>query len=436
MFSAEKISEKIKNLSLIKIKGVVKQVIGLVVEAKGPRGAIGDMCYIISKKDKQQMFLEIVGFKEGRTLLMPLGEMQGIVSGDEVIALEKPFVVKVGENLRGRILNGLGQPIDNKGEIISEDEYPVYAVPPHPLKRKRITNPLVLGVRSIDTLLTCGMGQRLGIFSGSGVGKSMLLGMIARNTSADINVIALVGERGREVREFIERDLGEEGLQRSIVIVATSNQPSLVRINAAFVATAIAEYFRDKGENVLFMMDSVTRLAFAQRDIGLAIGEPPATKGYPPSVYTLLPRLLERTGTSQQGSITGLYTVLVEGDDLSDPIADQVRSILDGHIVLSRDLANRGHYPAIDILASISRVMVDIVSKEQLQLATMLKETLAVYRDAEDLINIGAYVDGSNKKIDFAKSKIEEINNFLKQDFNDNVHFQESLNKLAEIFKY
>lgn len=431
----EKYHQYLNKIETIKHKGKIVQVIGLVMESQGPAVAIGDLCMVERSGDKEPLPVEVVGFKNNSALLMPLGDLSGVGPGSEVVAETRPLTVKVGEELIGRVLNGLGNPIDGKGPILTEKEYPIVNLPPDPLRRSRIKEILTLGVRALDGLLTCGKGQRIGIFSGSGIGKSLLLGMIARNTSANINVIALVGERGREVRDFIERDLQEKGLSRSVVIVATSDQPALIRLKAAQVAHAVAEYFRDEGQDVLFMMDSITRLCFAQREVGLAIGEPPTTKGYTPSVYAMLPRLLERSGTSDKGSITGLYTVLVEADDMGDPVADQVRSILDGHIVLSRELATQGHYPAIDVLQSVSRVMLDIVSPEHLNLANRLKEILAIYRDAQDLINIGAYVAGSNPKIDYARSMIDEVNRFLRQDINEFADFSDTLNRLQSLFK-
>lgn len=375
----------------------------------------------------------MVGFKENKILLMPLGELEGIGPGCEVVACGQSFSVGVSPDLLGRVLDGLGNPIDGLGPITYEKEYSVNNSPPNPLQRKRITEPLSFGVRAIDGILTCGKGQRVGIFSGSGIGKSTLLGMIARNTSADVNVIALVGERGREVREFLEKDLGEEGLRRSVVIVATSDQPALVRIKGAMVATTIAEYFRDQGQDVMLMMDSVTRFAMAQREVGLAVGEPPATRGYTPSVFALLPKLLERSGTSMKGTITGLYSVLVDGDDHNEPIADAVRGILDGHIVLSRDLAMQNHYPAIDVMASISRVMNDIVSAEQLDAAGIIKNILATYRDAKDLIDVGAYAKGSNPKIDYAISMIDKVNNYLRQGIDECFNYAQSAEQLKEL---
>ncbi len=398
--------------------GVVTQVVGLTVEAEGPGANLGEVCYI-ERFGQPPVKAEVVGFREKKLLLMPLGELTGIGPGSLVTAHRSALSVKVGPQILGRILDGLGNPIDNNGQLRERLSYPLHNQPPNPLERKRIQEPLSVGVRAIDGLLTCGNGQRIGIFAGSGVGKSTLLGMMARNTAADVNVIGLIGERGREVRDFLERDLGEEGLKRSVVIVATSDQPALVRLKGAYVATAVAEYFRDQGLNVLFMMDSVTRFAAAQREIGLAIGEPPATRGYPPSVFALLPRLLERTGPGERGTITAFYTVLVEGDDMNEPVADSVRGILDGHIVLSRRLADQGHYPAIDVLASVSRVMPEVVSPEHLQKAARVKELLAVYEEMADLINIGAYESGTNQRVDEAIAYDAAIRDFLRQSVNE-----------------
>ncbi len=412
----QKLTNAINECVPIKLTGKVTQVVGLVIETKGPTVSVGELCYIMSKfPNVPPIPAEVVGFREGFVMLMPIGEMQGVGPGCEVVAAQKTLQVKVGEELLGRVLDGLGNPMDGLGPILSTEFYPLQAAPPHPLMRPRITENLYVGVRAIDGLITMGDGQRIGIMAGSGVGKSTLLSMIARNTEADISVIGLVGERGREVRDFIERDLGEEGLKRSVVVVATSDQPALVRIKGAMTATAIAEYFRDQGHKVILMMDSVTRFAMAQREVGLTIGEPPATRGYTPSVFALLPKLLERAGTSDTGSITGIYTVLVDGDDMNEPIADAVRSILDGHIVLSRSIAAQNHYPAIDVLASVSRVMVEVVAPEHLQAAQRLRALMAVYKDAEDLIHIGAYVKDSGKRIDEAISKIDSINEFLCQ---------------------
>lgn len=411
-----KFTEAVQNCQSMKLIGKVTQVIGLVIESQGPTVSLGELCYIKSHfPDVLPVPAEVVGFREGYVMLMPVGEMQGIGPGCEVVSAQKTLNVKVGPELLGRVLDGLGNPMDDKGPLLCKTEYPLQADPPPPLTRPRIKDNLYVGVRAIDGLITMGEGQRIGIMAGSGVGKSTLLSMIARNTEADISVIALVGERGREVRDFIERDLGEEGMKRSVVVVATSDQPALVRIKGAMTATAIAEYFRDQGHKVVLMMDSVTRFAMAQREVGLTIGEPPATRGYTPSVFALLPRLLERAGTSEKGSITGIYTVLVDGDDMNEPIADAVRSILDGHIVLSRKIAAQNHFPAIDIMPSVSRVMNEVVSPEHLKAAQQMRQLMAVYRDAEDLIHIGAYVKGSSAKIDEAVQKIDAINAFLCQ---------------------
>ncbi|WIF94635.1 flagellar protein export ATPase FliI [Caminicella sporogenes] len=423
----------LENTNLIRYSGRVSKLIGLTIESLGPAVEIGEVCYIYPLKGGLPIKSEVVGFKGEIVLLMPLGEMNGIGPGSKVIATGQSLHVNVGDELLGRILDGLGNPIDGKGQLITKKKYPVNNQPPNPLTRKKITEILPLGIKAIDGLLTCGKGQRIGIFAGSGVGKSTLMGMIAKNTKADINVIALIGERGREVREFIENELQEEGLKRSVVIVATSDQPALVRTKGALLATAIAEYFRDKGKDVLLMMDSLTRFSMAQREVGLAVGEPPVTRGYTPSVFAVLPKLLERAGNSEKGSITGLYTVLVDGDDMNEPITDAVRGILDGHIVLSRKLANQGHYPAIDILSSVSRVMPNIVDEEHLMSARNFQEILSVYKEAEDLINIGAYSKGSNRKIDLAIEKIDSFNNFLKQGVNDKFEFEDTLLKLKSL---
>ena len=416
---------------IVKI-GRVEEIIGLVICSIGPPVAVGEMCRITSPEGGY-VPAEVVGFRGNRVMLMPLGSLEGIAPGHLVSSEREPFRVPVGIGLLGRVLDGLGHPIDSAGPLMAEGMRSALGAPPDPLKRARIKEPIATGIRTIDALLTCGKGQRIGIFSGSGVGKSILLGMIARNTSAQANVIALLGERGREVREFIEKYLGEEGLKRSVVVAVTSDQPSLIRIKGAQVATAIAEDFRDKGMDVMLMMDSVTRLAMAQREIGLTVGEPPTTRGYTPSVFAMLPRLLERSGASDRGSITGIYTVLVEGDDMNEPVADAVRSILDGHIVLSRKIAARNHYPAIDVLESVSRLMFDIVDNEHLEAARALLEHLAVYRDAEDLVNIGAYVQGSNPKIDIALQKIDAIQNFLKQGIGDKGDFKDTLRHLQDL---
>ncbi len=417
----------------VQLVGHVDQVIGLTIESKGPKARNGELC-VVSGIDGQEIAAEVVGFRSDRLLLMPLGEMNGIGPGSRVVASGDALQVGVGRGLLGRVLDGLGNPMDGRGPLQITDRYPTMNLPPNPFTRPRITEPLSLGVRAIDGVLTCGKGQRIGIFAGSGVGKSTLMGMIARNTAAEVNVVALIGERGREVRDFLERDLGPEGLKRSVVVVATSDQPALVRLKGAFVATAIAEFFRDQGMDVMFMMDSVTRFAMAQREVGLAVGEPPATRGYTPSVFALLPRLLERSGRSEKGSITGFYTVLVDGDDTNEPITDAVRGILDGHIVLSRKLAHQGHYPAIDVLASISRLMSEIVPEPQTQAAHRLRSVLATYGDAEDLINIGAYVAGSNPEIDYARTMIAPVKQFLQQGVMEVTSYDETAARLKSTF--
>jgi len=425
--------DAVKNSEIIKYTGKVVQVVGLTIEAQGLAVQLREICHIYNFKSSGFTEAEVVGFKGDRILLMPIGELDGIGPGSQVVATNKPMMVPVGRKLVGRVLDGLGNPIDGKGDLTAEAWLPAYKAAPHPLSRKRITKHLALGIKAIDGLLTCGQGQRLGIFSGSGVGKSTLLGMIARNTEAEVNVIALIGERGREVRDFLEKDLKEEGLKRSVIIVATSDQPALVRIKGALVATTIAEYFRDEGKNVLLMMDSLTRFAMAQREVGLAVGEPPVTRGYTPSVFAILPKVLERAGNSGSGSITGLYTVLVDGDDFNEPVSDAVRGILDGHIALSRELANSGHYPAVDVLPSVSRVMPDVASKEHLKMSIRLKTLIAAYKDARDLINIGAYHRGSNKDIDEAIEKMPEIVKFLQQDVDESVNFDNTLLSLKEL---
>ncbi|GAB6908854.1 flagellar protein export ATPase FliI [Desulfosarcina cetonica] len=406
----------------------------MVIEASGPASQIGCVCDIHAEGRAGSVSAEVLGFRENSVLLMPLEDIRSLGPGCKVVARKEKAQVGVGKAMLGRIIDGLGNPIDGKGPIPIDDRYPVYANPMNPLLRNRISKPLDLGVRAINGLLTIGCGQRMGIFAGSGVGKSVLLGMIARRTSAEVNVIALIGERGRELNEFIQKDLGEEGLKRSVVVVATSDHLPLVRLRGGFIATAIAEYFRDQGAHVNLMMDSVTRLAMAQREIGLSLGEPPTTKGYTPSVFAMLPKLLERAGTSSgRGTITGLYTVLVEGDDMNEPIADAVRSILDGHIVLTRDLANQNHYPAIDVLRSVSRVMADITDLDHKHHAGCVKEIMATYRKAEDLINIGAYASGSNPKIDLAIRMIDPIKQYLRQDVHEAASFEESVNALASL---
>lgn len=433
---AKRYTEAIRQIDPVRVNGKVMQVIGLTVESEGPDASIGDVCEIHTLKGGAPVLAEVVGFRNNRVLLMPLGELYAIGPGCDVVATGGPLTVQVGSELLGKVLDGLGRPLDGSRLPTRMAHYSTHNVPGNPLMRPRVTEPLGVGVRAIDGLLTVGQGQRVGIFAGSGVGKSTLLGMVARNTSADVNVIALVGERGREVLEFIERDLGPEGLARSVVIVATSDQPALVRMKGALIGTTIAEYFRDRGMNVMLMMDSVTRYAMALREVGLAIGEPPATRGYTPSVFAALPKLLERAGTGPTGSITAFYTVLVDGDDMNEPIADAVRGILDGHIVLHRNLANKGHFPAIDVLSSVSRVMKDIVTRDQQLAAEQLKRLLSIYRDAEDLINIGAYQQGSNPDIDKAIQYIELIRAYTQQRTDEKVTLEEAQERLLiDFFK-
>ena len=415
--------------------GKVTKIVGLVVEAEGPVTNLGCVCDIYDNNHQRRTRAEVLGFRDNHVLLMPLEEVRGIAPGCRVVAREDSAYIPVGKGMLGRVVDGLGNPIDGKEPIEPEGEYPLYATPMNPLSRRRINEPLDLGIKAINGLLTVGRGQRMGIFSGSGVGKSILLGMIARYTEADCNVIALIGERGREVNEFIEKELGPQGLAKSVVVVATSDHLPLIRMRGAFIATAIAEFFRDQGMHVNLMMDSVTRFAMAQREIGLALGEPPASKGYTPSVFTLLPRLLERTGAFEgRGTITGLYTVLVEGDDFNEPVSDAVRAILDGHIVLTRELAMQNHYPAIDVLKSVSRVMDDITDETHLAHANRLKKILATYRKNEDLINIGAYAAGSSQEIDDAIEKNPAINAYLVQGVGQRASMAESRKGLEEIF--
>lgn len=421
-------------LPLVKEFGRVVKLVGLTIESIGPNASLNDLCLIYSGDRSEGIYVEVVGFRDDRMLLMPYGSVEGIGVGSLVESTGAPFRIPVGETMLGMVLNGLGQPLNPALRYESQKTYPAEAMPPDPMTRKIITEVLPLGVKAVDGLITVGKGQRIGIFAGSGVGKSTLLGMFARNTKADVNVIALIGERGREVREFIERDLGEEGMKRSVVVVATSDQPALVRKKAAKTATAIAEYFRDQGRDVLLMMDSLTRFSMAQREIGLASGEPPVTRGYPPSVYSEMPKLLERAGNTAEGSITGLYTVLVDGDDFNEPITDTARGILDGHIVLSRSLAQKNHYPAIDVLQSISRVMSAIADKEHKKMAGKMKEVMATYAEAEDLIHIGAYKSGSSKEIDYAIEKMEEVNGFLLQETEEKIAFEEILARMEQIF--
>lgn len=415
--------------------GEVTQIIGLIIEANGPPSSIGDLCYIYPSRNEPPLWTEVVGFREDTVLLMPYGELGGLKPGALVVNTGKSMEVQVGPELLGRVLNGLGQPIDNNGPINTSKKYTTYSKVINPLLRKRITEPVALGVKAIDAFMTVGKGQRMGVFAGSGVGKSSTLAMIARNTNADMNVIALIGERGREVREFIENSLGPEGLSRSVLVIVTSDQPALLKIKAAHVATSIAEYFRDGGRDVLFLLDSVTRIAMAYREVGLAIGEPPATRGYTPSVFANLPKILERAGTSDKGTITGLYTVLVEGDDFNEPVSDTVRGILDGHVALSRELAEQNHYPAIDILTSISRVMVDITSPEHQQAAGKIKDLLASYNRSKDLINIGAYVKGTDHKIDKAIEIMPKLNQFLTQPLDKKSDYQKTIDYLIQISK-
>ena len=431
----EKYSSIITSTDVYKINGKVTDVIGLVIVSIGPNVSLGEVCTIVNRDGTEVCRTEVVGFREGKVLSIAIGNVENISPSCEIIATGRSFSIGVGDELLGRVIDGMGEPIDGKGPIQNISNKTVFRDPPNPLNRRRIETPLQTGVRSIDGLLTVGRGQRVGIFAGSGVGKSVMLGMIARNTNADVSVIVLLGERGREVREFIEKDLGEEGLKRSVVIVATSDKPALMRIKAAYIGTTIAEYFRDQGKDVVLMMDSVTRFALAQREVGLTVGEPPTTKGYTPSVFAILPKLLERAGTSDRGSITGFYTVLVDGDDMTEPVADAVRSILDGHIVLSRKIANKGQFPAIDPLQSVSRVMPDIVNRDHRMRAIQFNEILTTYNEAEDLINIGAYVKGSNPQIDHALSKISKLRSFLKQDMTEKAMFQDSINKLNSIIE-
>ncbi len=429
---------KLADNTYFKRLGKVVKIVGLTIESVGPDAKLNDLCRIIIDKNSGTSILaEVVGFRDKRLLLMPFESVEGIGVGCIVENTGHPLSVLVGDELLGHTLDGVGRPTDlaEFEELDLKYEYPVEAAPPDPMSRKIIDEVLPLGVKAVDALITVGKGQRLGIFAGSGVGKSTLMGMFARNTKADINVIGLIGERGREVREFIERDLGEEGMKRSIVVVATSDKPALIRSKAAKTATAIAEYFRDQGKDVLLMMDSLTRFSMAQREIGLASGEPPVTRGYPPSVYSEMPKLLERAGNSEKGSITGLYTVLVDGDDFNEPITDTARSILDGHIMLSRKLGHKNHYPAIDVLQSISRVMSSIAAKEHKELAGKLKNVMATYNEAEDLINIGAYKSGSNPDIDYAIRKIRDVNAFLRQATDEKFLFDEEITLLGKLFK-
>ncbi|KPL25228.1 MAG: ATP synthase [Phycisphaerae bacterium SM1_79] len=428
----EKLHSALRDVSLLDCRGSVVRVSGLMVESNGPVVGIGELCGI-RIRDGRRVLAEVVGFHNDHLILLPLEHIEGISPGDTVTARTTPRYISLSESILGRVVNGLGEPIDGKGSLVGTDKKQLDAGSPPPLSREKITRPLALGIRSIDGVLTCGRGQRVGIFSGSGVGKSVLLGDIANSSDAAVNIVALIGERGREVREFLEADLGPDGLARSVVVIATSDSPPIQRVKAAFVAVTIAEYFRDKGRDVLFMMDSLTRFAQAQRQIGLAAGEPPATKGYCPSVFSVMPRLIERLGCAESGSITGMLTVLVENDDLADPVADSARSLLDGHIVLSRKLADRGHYPAVDILQSTSRLMPAVTNKEHQLAAQKLKEIYAIYTDAEDLINIGAFAAGSNRHIDGAIALIERINTFLVQPIRERTDFNETVRRLTAI---
>ena len=424
---------RLPNILPAKVSGRVRRVTGLIVETTPLALPVGSLCYIFSRLSRQAVEAEVVGFRESATLLMPLGEMRGIGPGDRIESSTTEQVVSVGEHLLGRVLDGMGRPMDGKGPIVASATYPIYADPPDPVLRPRISDVLSTGVRAIDGFMTVGKGQRIGIMAGTGVGKSVLLGMLARYTSTQVSVVSLVGERGREVRDFIERDLGPEGMARSVVVIATSDQPAPVRVKAPFVATAIAEYFRDQGADVTLLMDTVTRMAMAQRDIGGSVGEVAAAKGYTPSTFALLPRLMERAGRSPQGSITGFYTVLVEGDDMNEPIADASRGILDGHIVLSRRMAHRNHYPAIDVLESISRVQSEIVPKDRLQASRRLRQCLATFKEAEELINIGAYVAGANPEIDKARNVMPDINAILQQDMMENTPYEDTMQRIMTV---
>lgn len=427
--------QKLEKIETLKSIGRVVRAVGLIIEAQGPAVSVGDLCYLASAdKSARETMLEVVGFRDNHVLLMPLGQMPSVRAGDTIVAAGVSSEIAVGEELLGRTIDALGRPLDSLGEIKTEISYPLNRAATNPLERANIDSAMETGVRVIDGMLTIGAGQRIGIFGGSGVGKSTLLGMMAKRSEADINVIALIGERGREVREFIENELGEEGMKRSVMVVSTSDDSALVRIRAALAATAIAEYFKDQGANVLLIMDSVTRFCMAQREIGLAAGEPPSSKGYTPSVFALLPKLLERAGKFENGgSITGFYTVLVEGDDMNEPVSDAVRSILDGHVVLSRALAARNHYPCIDVLNSASRLFSTVADKEHRSRAGKVRELLAAYEKAEDLINIGAYQMGSNRTIDLAIAHHEEIVKFLKQDRDEEAFFKDSIEQLLDI---
>jgi len=429
----EKYSDMVEQMDPIKYTGTVKQVKGLLIESHGPQVVVGESCQIVISGEDRTVGAEVIGFNGTSVQMMAFDQMEGIEPGCQVIAMGEPLTVPVSDKLKGRVLNAMGKPIDGKGSIGSAVGASTNNTPPNVLFRKTIEDRMITGVRSIDAMTPVGKGQRIGIFSGSGVGKSTLLGMTARNTAADVNVIALIGERGREVREFIEQDLGEEGLKRSVLVVSTSDTSPLARVRGAFVATAIAEYFRDQGQDVMLLFDSITRFARAQREIGLTLGEPPATRGYTPSVFSILPKLLERCGNSEKGTITGFYTILVEGDDMDEPVSDTVRGILDGHIVLSRKLAQAYHYPAIDILASLSRLGRKVTGREEQDAAGRVRRLLATYTDSEDLINVGAYAEGSNSEIDEAIKKIDDIWDFLGQDIEEKAHLRDTVQRLAQI---
>ncbi|MDR2629261.1 MAG: type III secretion system ATPase SctN [Puniceicoccales bacterium] len=434
-YIAEHLEQEIEDSTLIQVKGKVIQVVGTIIKASVPNVKIGELCLLKNPWEEVELMAEVVGFSQQATILTPIGDIRGVSSTTEVIPTGKVHMVPVGDSLLGRVIDGLGRPIDEdkKGPLETTDFYPVYSDPPNAMLRNPIDKPLALGVRALDGLLTCGEGQRMGIFAAAGGGKSTLLGQIIRNTEAEINVLALVGERGREVREFVEKDLGEEGLKRSVLVISTSDRSSMERLKAAYVATAIAEYFRDKGKKVLLMMDSVTRFARAQREIGLAAGEPPTRRGFPPSVFETLPKLMERAGQSEKGSITALYTVLVEGDDMTEPIADETRSILDGHIILSRKLAGMNHYPAIDVLLSVSRVFNQITDERHRKVASKLRTILSKYQEVELLVRIGEYKRGADKITDEAIDKIEAVNNFLRQGLHDRDDFKTTIDKMAQV---
>lgn len=432
--SFDKLISHLEDVELTTVHGRITEVVGMLIRAVIPQVKMGEICLI--KRQGEPLAAEVVGFTRDEVILSPMGDMRGIGPSSEVIPMRMPMHIKVGPQLLGRVLNGMGQPLDEDtmGPLELEESFPVINTPPDPLKRALIEEPLVTGVRCIDGVLTCGKGQRVGIFAAAGVGKSTLLGMIAQNAVADVNVISLIGERGREVREFLQNDLGPEGMKRSVIIVSTSDQAAQMRLNAAYVGTAIAEYFREQGKSVILMMDSVTRFARALREIGLAAGEPPARAGYTPSVFAVLPRLLERSGNSEKGSITAFYTILVAGDDLNEPVADEVRSILDGHIILSNDLARQYHYPAIDVLASVSRILTQIVDRSHVELIGKIREVLANYKKNELLIRIGEYKPGSDKNADFALKYVDKVNQFLKQQVDEKITFEDTLKRLKSLF--